>query len=292
MSAIDRREFLTVAAGAATAFLAAAPRLSAVAPPPAAGGLIDTNVTLGRWPFRRLPLDDTAALMAKLRSQGVTEAWAGSFDALLHKDLAAVNRRLAEECATSGGLLAPFGAINPLLPDWPDDLRRCVEEHQMRGIRLFPNYHGYTLSDPRFAAVLDAATARGLLVQISVIMEDERTLHPLVTVAATDPAPLVGLLKDRPNTRVQLLNAFRTLRGKPLTDLAATGVRFEIAMLEGVEGITKLLAQIDPDRLCFGSHAPFFYFESAALKLKESVLTTAQLRAISWDNARRILASR
>jgi predicted TIM-barrel fold metal-dependent hydrolase len=222
----------------------------------------------------------------------VTEAWAGSFDALLHKDLSAVNARLADECRASGGALVPFGAINPLLPDWEEDLRRCAEMHGMRGIRLHPNYHGYTLSDPSFAQILDAATAHKLIVQISVIMEDERTLHPLVNVPPTDTAPLAALLLRRPTARVQLLNAFRTLRGKPLVDLATAGARFEIAMLEGVEGITKLLAQIDVDRLCFGSHAPLFYFESAAFKLKESLLTESQLRAISVDNARRLLSAR
>ncbi len=287
---MDRREFLVAAGSAATALLASGPRLSAAETPPAT--LIDTNVTLGRWPFRRLPLDETPALVARLREQGVVEAWAGSFDALLHKDLSAVNTRLADTCRASGGVLVPIGAINPLLPDWEEDLRRCAEIHGMRGIRLHPNYHGYALSEPPFARVLDAASARGLIVQISVVMEDERTLHPLVNVPATDTAPLTALLRDRPAARVQLLNAFRTLRGKPLIELAAAGARFEIAMLEGVEGITKLLAQIDLDRLCFGSHAPFFYFESAALKLKESVLSDHQLRAITVDNARRFLSPR
>ena len=128
--------------------------------------------------------------------------------------------------------------------------------------------------------------------QIAVIMEDERTLHPLVNVPATDTTPLAGLARKHPGVRLQLLNAFRTLRGKPVLDLAAAGVRFEIAMLEGVAGVGNLLAQIDADRLLFGSHAPFFYFESAQLKLRESPLTDVQLRAVSAENARKFLAAR
>ena len=295
---LNRREFLATAAGTATAVAAGFSTGTTVhaagerRDSPASSALIDTNVSLGRWPFRRLPLDETAALAAKLRSNGVAQAWAGSFDALLHKNISAVNARLAGECRESGGLFVPIGALNPMQPGWEEDLRRCVEEHSMPGIRLHPNYHGYKLSDPIFERVLELAGERGLLVQIAVTMEDERTLHPLVNVPATDTAPLTALARKFPRVRLQLLNAFRTLRGKPVLDLAAAGVRFEIATLEGVAGVGNLLAQLDADRLLFGSHAPFFYFESALLKLKESAFTEVQLRAVSEGNARQFLTAR
>jgi len=294
----NRREFLATTVGAATAAAAAfsapsvtrgAEEKSSGAP---SGNLIDTNVYLGRWPFRRLPLDETALLVAKLRDQGVAQAWAGTFDTLLHKDITSANARLAGECAKSGGLLVPIGALDPMQPDWEEDLRRCVDEHRMPGIRLHPNYHGYMLSDPVFERILKLADERGLLVQIAVIMEDERTIHPLVNVPPTDTAPLPALAQKSPRVRLQLLNAFRTLRGKPLLELATAGVRFEIAMLEGVNGVANLLAQIAPDRVLFGSYAPFFYFESARLKLKESALPPAQISAVSAGNARQFLAAR
>jgi predicted TIM-barrel fold metal-dependent hydrolase len=40
----------------------------------------------------------------------------------------------------------------------------------------------------------------------------------------------------------------------------------------------------------FGSHAPLFYFEAAALKLEESLLTAEQRQAIGQGNARRLIA--
>ena len=284
--AVNRRQFL--AASTATAVISALPATAAVPKPPA---LIDTNISLSRWPFRRCPLDDTPALVAKLREHGVTQAWASTFDALLHKDISAANARLAGECRQHGkDLLLPIGAINPTLPDWEEDLRRCHEIHRMPGVRLHPNYHGYKLDDPVFERLLVAATGRGLLLQIALVMEDDRTQHPLLKAPPTDTAPLPALLKKHPKARVQLLNAFRTLRGKPVLDLAAVGARFEIATLESVEGVGNLLKQLPPDRLCFGSHAPFYYFESAKLKLQESALTASQLAAVTHDNARKLLA--
>jgi hypothetical protein len=256
------------------------------------GDLIDVNVNLSRWPLRRLRFDDTPGLVAMLRKQGVAQAWAGSFEGLLHKDIGAVNSRLADECRRHGrGRLLPFGSINPKLPDWEEDLRRCAEVHRMPGIRLHPNYHGYKLDDPDFARLLSMATERGLLVQLAVVMDDERMMHPLLRVEPVDTAPLAGLVKQTPGLWLVLLNALRTLRGQPLLDLIAAGeVSVEISMLEGVGGLANLLSQLPAQRVLFGSHAPLFYLESALLKLKESPLSEGPLNAIRRSNAQRLLA--
>ena len=254
--------------------------------------IIDVNVYLSRWPFRRLPNDEPAALVDKLRSQGVVQAWAGSLDAILHRDLGAVNRRLAADCRAAGeGFLLPFGAVNPRLPDWEEDLRRCHEEHGMPGIRLHPNYHGYQPDDPLVPKLLAAAAERKLIVQIAVTMEDERTQHPLVQVPHVNLAPLAKVVESTPGLRLVLLNAFRSLRPEVRDQLVAAGeVYFEIATLEGIGGVGTLAGQIDGKRILFGSYAPVFYFEAALLKLQESELGQMQLNSIRETNAQRLLA--
>jgi uncharacterized protein len=252
---------------------------------------VDVNINLARWPTRRLRGDDTPGLVAMLRQQGVTQAWAGSFDGLLHKDLGGVNSRLADECRHHGRrMLLPFGSINPKLPDWEEELRRCVEEHRMPGIRLHPNYHGYKLDDPDCGRLLRAAADKRLIVQLALVMEDERMMHPLLRVDPVDTAPLPELVKQTPGLRLVLLNALRTLRAQPLLKLIAAGdVYLEIAMLEGIGGVGNLLSQVPAGRILFGSHAPLFYFEAALLKLKESPLGNEQLRLIRHENARKLL---
>jgi len=254
--------------------------------------IVDVNVNLSRWPFRRLPCDETPKLIEKLQASGVRQAWAGSFDGLLHRDVDGVNSRLAEECGKQrAGLLVPFGSVNPKLPDWREDVRRVAEKYHMPGILLHPNYHGYTLDDPVFAELLTLAERRGLIVELAVRMEDTRTQHPLVQVPDVDLKPLADLVAARPKLRLVLLNAMKALRG-PLLDglMKARNVYVEIAMLEGVGGISKLLEGFPLERLLFGSGLPFFNIESALLKLRESELTREQTAAITQGNAQRLLA--
>ena len=266
---MNRRHFIQT-----TAALAAAP---AFANPDESR--IDVNFSVGVWPFRTLsPLDGAA-----LNVRGIHQAFTGSFEAILHRDISAINRRLADVCAKSNGCLIPVGALHPLLPDWQGDLRRCQEEHGMKVLRLHPNYHGYKLADPIFSEVLTVATARGLAIQISAQLEDQRTQHPRVQAAPVDLSPLPDLLKAHPQARVMALNANAAMIMKSLR--GCTSLWLDCAMIEGVGGIENLLKTWPLDKLCLGTHAPLFYPESSLLKLQESDLSTAHQAAIERQNA-------
>jgi predicted TIM-barrel fold metal-dependent hydrolase len=162
--------------------------------------IIDTNVHLFDWPFRKLKYAGAKALVAKLHRHRITQAWAGSFEGLLHKNLDGVNARLAEECRANGaGILLPFGTINPALPDWEEDVCRCQEKYRMTGIRLYPSYHNYTLQTPELARLLQLAQKRGLIVQLAVRMEDPRVHLPVMRTPAVDVTGLPELLTALPN---------------------------------------------------------------------------------------------
>ncbi|MDF1858988.1 MAG: hypothetical protein P1U87_02170 [Verrucomicrobiales bacterium] len=242
-------------------------------------GFVDSNVYLGEWPFRKLPHSGARELEPKLKSLGITEARTGSFEALFHRDLDAANATLSEQCQDT--IFLPYGAINPTLPNWERSLRRIKDEFGMRGIRLHPNYHGYSLDDPRFIALLQSAEKNDLPVQIAIRMEDVRTQHPKVSVPDVDTRPLPESLRAAPGVRVQLLNALGSLRDSmTLERLGKLGVSFEIAMLEGIEGVRNQLDRAPNARLQFGSYAPFFSPEAALLKLQESILTDTELTVL------------
>jgi predicted TIM-barrel fold metal-dependent hydrolase len=299
---IDRRTFVkaSVVSAALPLVTAAASRESQAAEPlPATPEIIDTNVHLFKWPFRQLKYGSTEALIAKLRKHRITTAWAGSFEAVLEKQLDLVNRRLVEECKAHGdGMLIPIGSVNPAWPDWEADLKQCHEQHHMPGVRLYPMYHSYALDHPEFARLLAEAAKRKMLVQIVLRLEDDRVHHPAVVIEAVDVSPLIGLLKSLPDAKVQLINSAGPLLGKNVATLVKeTRVTFDIAATEGNGGVGRVIegknysyqGAIPVERLLFGSHAPYFPCESALLKLFESPLSLEQLHLLMQANARRLM---
>ena len=60
-------------------------------------------------------------------------------------------------------------------------------------------------------------------------------------------------------------------------------------MVGGVAGVARLIRQVPLAKVLFGSYYPFYYFESALLKVQESGLDEASETAICEGNARRLM---
>lgn len=254
--------------------------------------ITDSNINLSRWPFRRLLGDDTASLVRRLRQRKATQAWAASFDGLLHEDIGGVNARLAEECRSAPDFLVPFGTVNLRLPDWREDVRRCAEDYSMPGLRLVPGYQGYDLSHPDIPELFGMAARQKLLIQLVVKMEDERTQNPLVQVKPLDLRLLPDLAASASGLRLQILNY------RPIGDFSeaarlsrAGRVYFDTGMVESANGLRKLLDVVPLERLLFGSHSPFFYFESNSLKIRESDLSETEAEAVLSGNSKKLLGA-
>jgi hypothetical protein len=242
---------------------------------------------------------DTKALVAKLKKHRVIEAWAGSFEALLSKDMSGVNTRLTDECRTQGpGFLIPFGSVNLAWPDWEEDVRRCHEVHKMPGLRIYPGYQPFDLGHPAMSSLVKMTAERSLILQVVFGMEDPRVYHPLIDVGPVTFAPLLEAVKRTPNAKVELLHFSGSIPSEDLSQfMTKTNTFMDISRLEGNGAVGRMIgsitglpsARVPVGRMVFGSHAPFFPVETAILKLIESPLDLQQLRAILQGNARRLL---
>ena len=261
--------------------------------------ITDTFIHLFSWPFKSLSHSSTSALVAKLRSHGIGEAWAGSFEALLHKNLDHANARLYEECIlTEKAFLVPIGSVNPHFPDWKEDLRRCSEVYQMRGIRIHPMYQMVDLDGVAFRDLVAEATKRKMFIQVAGDLEDRRHHHPLTSVTDQSFAPLLDVAKDIPAATIQLLHWNTHVSPTLLRNMIEqTNILFDISRIEGAGELGRLIdgeswngleVNVPASRFLFGSHAPYLALEAALLRLFEHPIDDGSLRSIMTDNAKNL----
>ena len=285
--AIHRRQVIQGAVTAGAASLVASRGNGEISPPAPRmpPRVIDTNISLFSWPFRRLPLDNVDDLCSKLQQIGITEAWAGSFESLLHRDLRSVNERLINACQNHS-ILIPVGAVNPNLPDWRHDLELCLGHHGMPGVRLLPGYHHYELKDQAFGALLAKATELGGFVQVAMTLEDARTQSDLLRAANIDLRPLKKWMQQIPKARVQILNC-RPTAADIKTFESTPRLTLDTSRVEGTDGLSNLAASIGSERLLFGSHSPFLIPEASCIRILENGLPAEMIPAIMLANAKR-----
>jgi hypothetical protein len=252
---------------------------------PAGPDIIDSNIHLFEWPFRKLKFARTEALTAKLRKHRITQAWAGSFEAVLHKQLDLTNRRLAEECQThGGGVLVPIGSVNTAWPDWEEDLRRCHEQYRMRALRLYPAYHGYA-DHPESRGCLQATEAG----PVQIVMRWRRAMHHQA-INVCNASPSARRIEKNRRRRLQLI-----IGACSATTFLTWSTRTQSSILppEGNGGVGRLIEGKNPsyrgaipvERLLFALACSFSPCESA-VKLFESPLILDQLEKLMSANAR------
>jgi uncharacterized protein len=254
--------------------------------------LIDTHAYIGHWPHARLPDDEPTDFIAMLRRNNVSQAWTGSFDGLFHKDIGAVNQRLADFCTQQeNNLHIPFGTVNPTLPDWEEDIRRCHEQFHMPGIRLHPTYHGYTLDDPRFARLLEVASGRGIVVQLVAWLDDARHKWLTPAVAQVNLKPLTNVIVKLPNLRLVIAGGVRNTDEAVRNLARSQQISFDFARIANGNSLTTFVDSASADRIVFGSGAPLHSIESARSTLQNAKLNKGHRNAIASRTAARLVGA-
>lgn len=246
--------------------------------------IIDTNAHLGNWPFRKLAHSDAGGLVQLMDDHGLTQAWVGPFEGVFYRDCGQANRDLLTAISGHADRLVPWAAINPNFPGGEDDLAEAGERG-MAGVRLYPNYHGYTLLDECALELLAQVQQRGLPVAIYHKLVDERLHHWHCKVPPTEMT--IGPLAERlPDLTIVCCGVSLPVA----TQLQqTTRVLVETSRIEGAGGVGSLVAALGPERVLFGSHAPYFYIDAGLLKLVESGLPEDQRQALLYGNACRIV---
>ncbi len=251
--------------------------------------IIDTSVFCGYWAFRALSYRTPAALKQHLQAAGVGQAWVAAPEAVLYPDPMQANEPFLATVASDPYWL-PVAVIDPSLPGWEADVRRCMQLGA-RALKLTPNYHEYKLSDSCAAELAELAVALRLPVCVQVRMLDERSHHPLMKVPGVPPADIAAYAQSHPAAAFLACGCFMAESKLLRPDTANLWV--ELSHMETVETLHQALQNVSPDRLVFGSHSPFLYMSAVLAKLHADLTMTPaeQVAAVRAANALSLLAA-
>jgi len=250
--------------------------------------LIDVNTYIGHWPFRQLRHNTATALAKRLDQRGIDRAMVASLNGVFYRNVHSANEEIAKETRRLRDRLIPFATLNPTFPGWEEDLRRCAEDLELQGLRLYPQYHNYQLTDSAALELIDAATQLGWAVQLPIRIEDRRTRHPFDLAADLSSAALTQIVKLRPKTKWMFLDALG-LDGSQFP--AKAHFLVEISRMSAVlqNNIPDFIEQAGPEHLAFGTGMPLKVPESALLKLDVLKASKRVKEGIAWRNAAAML---
>lgn len=253
--------------------------------------LIDVNTWIGHWPFRQLRHNTAAALVRRMDQRGIDRGVVASIHGVFYKNVHLANEELAKETRRYGDRLIPFASLNPLYPGWEEDLRRCAEDLGLRGLRLYPQYHGYDLTDAASLELIDAATELGWPLQVPMRIVDRRQRHRWDMARDLTQDDFQAMLSARPKARWMLLNSLG-LDGNRLP--AEANFLVEISRMASVlqRNIQELISEAGAGRLAFGTGMAFKVPEPALLKLEILDTSKAVREKIAWKNAAKMLGIR
>lgn len=232
--------------------------------------IIDTNAYLGHFATRRLRYNTPEGLLGLMDRAGIARACVSSASAILYRNCHSGNEELAEMLLPQGNpRLIPFAVLNPAYAGWERDLRWCHETLGARGVRLYPTYHGYTLSDACCLDLVEAAASLGMVISGPQRTEDYRQRHWLIDAPDVDPNAVARLVAARPEARFLVTNALGL--GDLLTkkDDLPRNYWVDICRPDAVygRGALSLIDALGIDRIIFGSGIPFNYPEPATARL-------------------------
>ena len=237
--------------------------------------IYDVNCFAGHWPFCFLRHQSIEEMIRIHRKAGIKGGAVGCLDSIFYKDPSEGDERFFSRLPE--GYL-PTLCIDPKLPAALED----IERFKPKAIRVYPQIHGYKLTDPILAPVCTYLQSKDIPLLIHGRLFVSREAH-LIVPPEPDITDTVAFLKRYTDMKVVLL-------GYEKNELLQLGdaVRGSHALCD-----TSFVRSAEPERiaeavgtehLIFGSCHPLLCLESVKLTLEKANFSESEKKRIFSEN--------
>jgi uncharacterized protein len=256
---------------------------------------IDTSVFIGHWPFHRIPGSQAQEVLESLDDSNTELALITPLNSVFYKDPNEGFEELLEVIAgfKKAGKIKFTLVINPALPYWRNDYNNYLGMKNVAGIRLFPGYHGYALSDKACIDLAEAAATDGMPVFLNIKLQDARIRHSLDISEDVTLDDAVELARKCTNTKICLSQ----VKSWDLLEMVEVfndckNLHFDTAMCVADDFVEQIAENTLIDRTIYGSSRPFMNAASTLEPLVRASVAEEMIEKICKSNAVEFLGSR
>ncbi len=258
--------------------------------------LIDINANTGHWPFNQTNCNTCAGLLQRMDRYGVDISVVSNMNGIFYKNTQPANEELYEEVMSDRRFrkrFIPFGIINPVYAGWKDDLEICINSLGMKGIRLYPMYHDYELTDPALFELIKIAGDRGIVVAFTLRMADSRCRSWIDLNKEHSLRDFIPVIRSFPDTKFFILNI---ANGIQLNEEETRIVRGSKVLFDtsgrNIGNVADMIKKYGSNVFSLGTHSPILDYLTGLLRiesLRPAEADSAVMELLRSGNAKRIL---
>ena len=248
----------------------------------------DISCFLGNWPFRKLYKNNIDDLVKVHEENHITGGCISSLDSIFYNDPFEGDddlHRLIE-----GSEYKHILTINPCLPGFKEDIERACNEFSIKGVRIYPGYHGYKLDSNEVNFLCSILCEKSIPLFITLRLEDER-LNYLCSPQSINSSDISAFLLNHKDLKIvlsnirynELLDIKETINSSESIYFDTTGLKDRLFIIE------KLLIHFSVDKILFGSLHPLYCLKSTILLIEKADIPEEYKAKILYENAVKLL---
>jgi predicted TIM-barrel fold metal-dependent hydrolase len=258
--------------------------------------LIDSNAYVGHWPFRKMNNNTCGKLLDRMKEYDVDISVISNLNGIFYKNTQPANEELYDEIRSDrrfSDRFIPFAVINPIYAGWQHDFEVSTGKYGMKGVRLYPKYHGYDLSNPSCIELVKRTRDLGLPVAFSLRMVDSRLSSWMDLKNEWALRDVLPIIKEVPDAKYLILNVANSMN----LDDEETALLKNSDVLMDTSGraltmLGNLLETYGSNKFAFGTHSPILDYYTGLLRiqaLKQSEADEKTREFLKSGNAKTML---
>jgi len=241
--------------------------------------LIDINAYVGHWPFRQLQYNNCDDLLKRMNKYGVDISVISNLNGVFYKNTQSANRELYNEPKSNRSFsnrFIPFAIINPIYAGWKNDFKESVDKFRMKGLRLYPKYHDYEITDPALVELVKMARDHDIPVAFTIRMVDsrQRSWMDIDYVSGTSKPEwslrnVLPIMRLVPDAKYMILNVANNI-AVPEDDVEVFKNADVLIDTSGrtLNDLNRVLKSHNKEHLAFGTHSPISDYLTGRLRIE------------------------